>query len=542
MTRRTSSKVISGALSRRDILRAGGLLLPASAVVPGFFAGTSHAATAGGFDYYISTTGVDTNPGTLAAPWAITAINTKQSIYAGKRLGIVAGTYDVSSMMNPTNHTPVLNINGGVPGVPTYIASSDTSGNYSARAATLDAKGASGSYGGGNSNVSSIIGQSAGPNQGVNWGNWTLDGLKLTGFSLWAIHIGSYDGTGGPVPSAIIQNCEIFGGNAQSSTVASGVNLASIINYTSVNSLISNCYIHDNVGWNDNIHFVGILVWGLLTPTIGLTIQQCTLVNTGTIYGKSDPGPGSAMCGTTIQQCYIDMTSKTPSGGQVMGIEGFCNGAGTPLTLSVFRNNIIVGGNGMILECQEVSGADQWFGAMSCYNNTWVLGAGGQSGGNVGFRFWENSGLSRLFAFYNNLIYDNGVTSLSPYGYMDSNVDGFAVLDFNVYGTLNNFTTRGSGGSAATASTSQTFASWKAATGGDAHSIANSTNPFTNKGGLALQYQVQAGSPAYQAGRVGGVASGAVCNVGAWDGTVSNVGCNFSAGMKVPDSPVLNVS
>ena len=44
------------------------------------------------FDYYIATTGSDTNPGTLASPWAITGINSKQATYAGKRLGIVAGT------------------------------------------------------------------------------------------------------------------------------------------------------------------------------------------------------------------------------------------------------------------------------------------------------------------------------------------------------------------------------------------------------------------------------------------------------------------
>jgi hypothetical protein len=202
----------------------------------------------------------------------------------------------------------------------------------------------------------------------------------------------------------------------------------------------------------------------------------------------------------------------------------------------------------MVLECQETPGSMQWYNAMSCYNNTWILGSGAIAGGSVGFRFWENGGLARLFSFYNNLIYDNGVTSLSPYGYVDSNVDGFAVCDYNIYGAINQFTTRAAGGSAATAGSQQSFAGWKAALGGlEAHSSTNSANPFTNNGALALKYQVQSGSPAYQTGRVGGVSSGAVCNVGAWDGTVSTIGCNFSGGSSapppsVPDAPVLTVS
>ena len=51
------------------------------------------------FDYYVSTTGSDSNAGTLASPWAITAINTKQATYAGKRVGLLPGTYDVSGLM-----------------------------------------------------------------------------------------------------------------------------------------------------------------------------------------------------------------------------------------------------------------------------------------------------------------------------------------------------------------------------------------------------------------------------------------------------------
>ena len=147
----------------------------------------------------------------------------------------------------------------------------------------------------------------------------------------------------------------------------------------------------------------------------------------------------------------------------------------------------------------------------------------------------EAPGHTGLFSCYNNICYDNGFTGNMEYGYNSCNTDGFALCDYNIYGTRNNFTTYGPNGSGS--STSQTFSSWKAAIGRDSHSLTSATNPFTNNGSYALGYKVQAGSPAYQAGRVGGVASGAVCNVGAWDGTVAQIGCNLAGGLAVPNAP-----
>ena len=94
------------------------------------------------FDYYISSTGIDTNTGTLASPWSLNALNTKQSTYAGKKVGIVAGTYNCAAIVGGTYSgtfdTPAFNIACGTAASQTYIASCDTSGYYSARAAILD--------------------------------------------------------------------------------------------------------------------------------------------------------------------------------------------------------------------------------------------------------------------------------------------------------------------------------------------------------------------------------------------------------------------
>jgi hypothetical protein len=536
-----SSGKISGSLSRRDLLRAGGLLVPAVAVAPALFTRVAHAATtSGAFDCYISTSGSDSNAGTLASPWAITAINTKQSSYAGKRLGILPGTYDVSKLMG-AYQAATLNINGGPnSSTPTYIGTANAGGTYEQGTATLDAKGSSGVYGGSNSNKSYVIGTTQGGGTSgptpPNWGNWILDGINVTGFSLWAIVVGSNDSGGGQVPNATIQNCTLHDGNGANAG-HSGVHVSPMELYCFNNLLVSNCYFYNYscVG-ADSTHCQAMTVWGGGNGGggTGLIVQQCTFVNAGGIYGIEDTG---LLQNVTIQQCYFDMTtgssSAIPNG---LAIEGF--GLSSATLGSVFRNNIIKGGGAIDL----LGAADAWGATAAVYNNTWDLAGGaGWTSGLVGFRFLEASSRTGLFSCYNNLFYDSGQTAggLSEYGYNMCNVDGFAVCDYNIYGTLNKFDTYGSRGS--TSQTSQTFSSWQAATGADAHSITNSTNPFTNNGPNALQYQIKAGSPAYQAGRVRGVSSGAVCSAGAWDGTVTQIGYS-SAGIVQPNPPVLTVS
>lgn len=525
-------------LSRRQLLQAGGLLVSASAVAPHLLLQPARAAIASGstFDFYISPSGSDSNAGTLSSPWAITAINSKQSLYAGKRLGLIAGTYDISSLMNPVYHTPVLNVNGGTTSAsPTYIGSSDANGNESPRSAVLDAKGATGIYGGGNSNVSSMIGQGYETNVPPNKGNFTLSGLKLIGFSLWAIHIGNYDGGGGQPANVIVRDCEITGGSAQKSTAASGVNLGAIINYTSVNAIITNNYIHDNFGWSDAQHFSAMYIWGLGSGTHGIEISYNTLVNTGCLQQKE-----GVVYNSTVAYNYIDMTNKTPSGGNAMGMFGW-NADNHLGTLTTIHHNIIIG-TGAFIDTANETGQNGWYTPAAIFNNTFVLATNGTSGGG-GFIAYEMAAGLRPITFYNNLYHDNGFTPGS-YGYIMTPKDIFSLSDFNIYGTASNaFTYVPPGGQSSSGATTTSFANWKAQTGSDAHSSQLNTNPFTNNGAFAMQFQVESGSSAYQTGRIGGVLSGAPCNVGAWDGIIGQIGCNFTSGNVVPDAPSLtNVS
>jgi hypothetical protein len=502
----------------------------ANGIAPTLVASGTLAAPSVGFDYYISTTGSDSNTGTLASPWAITAINSKQATYAGKRLGLMAGTYDVSSLMNANNST-ALNIQGGLlTGAsrwPTYIGACDANGHYAQGVVTLDAYGASGQYGGGNGNRSAIIGQD---NYGgvvpTNKGNWTLDGIVLSGFSLWAVHVGSYDGTFGVCPNVTIQNCTFTNGSAQNSTVASGVNVGPLVLYSYSNCAVQNCKFLNNLGWTDNIHFAAMYVWGGLASnpsSLYLRVHQCTFINSGCIYGKTDSG---YIYGTTIGNCYFDMTQKTPTGGQSMAIQGFsCPGGDQLRNQSAFHHNIIVGNMAMDLEPQQATGLMKWTTPINCFNNTWILNNTQGSIG-PGFRFWGFTGFAR---FYNNLMYDSGITTGVQYGYMDTNVDGFAFSDYNIYGGLNQFTTRPSGTDATGTATNNNWTQWRTAIGGqDAHSMATAiADPFQNNGPLALQYQINPSGVAYNFSRESGAVSGALVNCGAWDGRVTQIGSTF---------------
>ena len=113
------------------------------------------------------------------------------------------------------------------------------------------------------------------------------------------------------------------------------------------------------------------------------------------------------------------------------------------------------------------------------------------------------------------------------YGYFLVNADAFALIDYNLYSGGALWTTVPAGNHTSSGATSHTsLTSWQSAVGGDAHSITTAPT-FTNAGSYALQYTTTTGS-AYQAGRVGGLSSGAPINLGAWDGNVTQIGCTFA--------------
>ena len=510
--------------------------------------GTSYSPS-----YYISTSGSDSNAGTLGSPWAITALNTKQSTYAGMTVCVLAGTYDISSLMG-TFHSPALTLNGGPNSSnPTNIISCNGSGVYTPRVAILDVKGASGFYGGGNGNLSTMMGVSdqdtgGGPTP-TNWSNLTVDGLILENWSLWAFQVGSFNGNGGPASNVHLLNLEFTNGNGANSTGLSGVHSAGLELYyysgttASRNGVVvSNCFFNNNtansVNTNDT-HYAAIQVWGGIsvdnsTSSSGLIVEKSTFFDTGPIYGGDDTG---IIFDTLLQQNFIDSTESNPAM-QASPTRGFGNSLTSSITSlgTVIRNNIFKGGLGGF-DGGPPASEGSFSTAVVFANNTIDLD-GGTVGPGPGSRIALSAGFSGLIKNYDNLYWDNGDTGIGAagaYGYANGNTDGFSVADYNIYGTQtgsNIFTTYSSSGGA-TEVVYSTFAAWKSAIGGlEAHSSQSSSNPFTSGGSRALAYLVQSGSPAYQTGKTGGTSGGSTVNVGAWDGIVTQIGSVING---VPD-------
>ena len=146
--------------SRRDLLsRTAGVLC--ALALPQFVFRSALAQAAGSFDFYISPSGSDSNPGTQSSPWAITSLRDSSgnnSKIAGKRVGLLPGTYNVASLASGSDsgdyQRPVLHIPAGASGSPTVVQS------VTPRAAIINFSHSS--------NINSCIGQNTG-----GAGRWT---------------------------------------------------------------------------------------------------------------------------------------------------------------------------------------------------------------------------------------------------------------------------------------------------------------------------------------------------------------------------------
>ena len=232
----------SNKLSRRDLLLRSGAL--AGAITAGnlWIPRQAHAQTAS-FDYYIGPNGSDSNPGTQASPWAITAINSKRSMYAGKSVGLLDGVYNINAITNAEGYWshPGLQVASGTAGSPTVIAA------VNPRQAILDGADSSGNI---PTTESPAIGQGYGGASGTSNGYVTIDGLVVrnmygSGIQFW------YSGTQSltyvaRITGVIVKNCEVY--NIRNRNTGTGNNVGAV-RFQAVNAgLIQNCELHDVYG------------------------------------------------------------------------------------------------------------------------------------------------------------------------------------------------------------------------------------------------------------------------------------------------------
>jgi hypothetical protein len=449
------------------------------------------------FDYYISTTGKDANPGTLAAPWAITSLqdtNANNALMTGKRIGLVAGVYDISKLTSgsqPQDYQhPVLRVPSGSASQSTLVGSSDASGFSSPRVAVLR-------YGA-TAGVNPMIGQNP-----TDKGYWTLDAVEVdgNGYAGALVDLG-YAGGGytsaGTTPGVVIRNCHFHGITGS----AVGNNEALIFCSGTSGALFTNNLFHDAHKPQQTDHCHAYLEYGCQgTQFTYNTVYDC---DTGV-----DAKAGNS--GTVIAFNYFyDCPTAV-----VQGVDGAEGSPNTPGTAYLVHHNIM-DGCGASHAC-DVNGIVkqplQWF------NNTIYMTKTGQVS-----PMDLRSGPNQITA-YNNVVVCTANTS-GPYtGTVALSAGGAVVLDYNDYQFAVETAAWGLSNVLY-----DTLAAWRSASSLDAHSITGdplfASAIVSGKG--PEQFKLGASSPCRGAGRVGGVASGASVDLGAWDGTVTQIGCDFA--------------
>jgi len=523
---RMARSAIQHAISRRELLRMGGVVIPAGLMLPRWMIANAQTATT--FDFYISTTGSDSNPGTVSQPWAITSLvstSPNNSKMAGKRLGLIAGTYTIPGTMGngryPTNNSYcVLSIPPGTASASTYVGSSDTNGNYSARAATIVlAAGGQGSAGG-SKWYNAVIGCDylASGNAYV-----TIDGLVVNGNGMDSLAAGNegahliffQSGTTdnytrpGTMLGVVVQNCEVFGINATDA----GGNDAAVWFQGCSGAVLQNCYIHD-VNKSDQVDHA---------------------------HGHEEYGcQGSQILYNTFTNC---------TGGGAESKTGCLNNVAA---YNYFYNCSVNAPPGNAAVIQGWDGGEQPDGAASQFQVHHNIFDGC---GRVCFGEYFNALHEDGFAWYNNTIYSSGTVVLQATGPWIQHYNNLYVVTSGSASGVAQFTNGDTnplaydsvysttGGSYSGAFSGQTEANLM--TGQDPQFTGGTANIVSGNG--AAQFQLASGSPCVGAGRVGGASSGSAVNIGAWDGTVTQVGCSFASGgtataTPVPNAPVLTVS
>lgn len=532
-------------ISRRKVLKATAIGV-AYATLPFEQIRQAVAQSSSTFDYYISPTGDDANPGTLSSPWSITALNAKRTTYAGKRIGLLPGKYQFGTASGV--RTTLYSLYQGLPGASasqaavlaleggpsssqlTYLASCDSSGHYSARTAVIDCADPStaalptvsgsvlGQYYGGGSNVL------------AHFGNATIDGIVIRNFTFAALIFQASASIGAYQTNLTIQNCELHNGQ----NVVSNNNPGAIWVEFGKGVSIKNCNIHDlktnAPGTSSQMQSCGYIQF----HSFATTITNCTFYNCCAISNKDgwqQMDVSYCYCGWgPFGQPYSGNAAYSSLGGT---IQNYLTGAG--LTAN-FHHNVVIG---PLLAWGESGQANE--GTVRIYNNTFFKPAGisGLDRGLCAFSdFYSavNSGGTGSFEFYNNLVYaadgnydglanSNFPGAFTKMGAQTGGVDGkLTNSDYNAYGIGMTF-----GQGYGTGLYGWAFSKWKTF-GYDPHSILLASDPFTGSPVEADYRSFAIGGPATTAG-VGGATCGAVDNTGL-------IGCDF-AGTSTPRAPAL---
>jgi hypothetical protein len=522
---------IVGPTSRRAFLRYGGGVVGASLLVP-YWLRNAVAQSVASFDFYISPTGNDSNPGSQASPWALTSllnprvttahnstIQANQAKMAGKRIGVLPGTYSLQSYVSSGFaldwQEPVL------------IVPSGTSASAMTLLQSTQPLGAIIDFGLTDTNNGGANGMPGIGTSGNSLSQWVIiDGFELRNANTSLMRVGG----GSLAGQIIVRNNYVH----HSYSTSNGGNSAGIVVYNCSGPLVQNNYITDIV--NTYGRNSGVECWFSNNHVLEYNTIVMSNSGAGAIYIKN-----ASQHDATIRYNYCDLSAAPSYGGS-----GACawDLSGTSSSTSVFHHNIVLANFCMgtnIAGVNTVSIAEN----QRFYNNTFV--------GTNNFGGLQTFGSGAYLTHYNNIYSDS---TAGGRGAVDTNTTAPTLTDYNLYPPTVSLGLTSSGSTDYPTLYSST-AAWAAAlpsacTGKDAHSVIGAPTFVGGTPALpAHKYQLASGSLGKGTGRSNGQTSGTALDMGAWGGTdattgqpIAQIGCNFTPGspIAIPMAPALTVS
>jgi hypothetical protein len=471
------------------------------------------------FDYYISTTGSDSNPGTLAEPWAITAIESKGSLLVSKRVGLLSGTYylaDYWTLGSSQGVGAYINMfYGGTAEAPTVIES------VVPRGAILTPEATGGTL--------------EGNNYACLWVDDDADYVELRGIrftrsgaiGVWVM--GSYN---------LIEDCQFDDFDGSRIGIDGGSNPGAIRHRNFGRfSTIRNCKFFDLFTGSPSTIQSAV---GPVYDYQDIVIEYCSFSTCVPFYPKRNTG------NFTFRYNFVyDTTEYSGSEAILLSFDvsdhlRYDDSAGTfpdyGRTSNKCHNNLFVVENTRLSYDSYQTG--QWANDVEFYNNTVVLNASLQEGSGF-WRRGNDSGdidngktppadIPVTWDWYNNIFYAGAGVNIQAGWMYTRDAYGFPDLagawDYNGYNTFKYAMLDG-----ATLTEYTTIGSFQAI-GLDTNSIVDADPEFANLGGsTAADYQLEGTSPFKSAGHVGGVSGGATVDMGAWGGLSppTQIGASF---------------
>lgn len=523
------------------------------------------------FDLYISASAAtgsffSNGYGSASNPAHILTLNdsASRSIYAGKRIGLMDGTYAMYStcqgMPQGSSVMPVgLGIQGGTATNPTVIAS------VNPRKAILDAHSTPGTRGSGYpTNQCAMLGCDQFTTSGTSLvsspGYVTIDSIVVTGsYGEGISFIGTYTGQPisgyiygnqfeGGIPGIVVKNCEVVDCSGNEVNNPALVHFRQCYQAYLYNNLLHGMQPADG---GDAIGIGSFYCWG--NKYENNTVYDCN----DCLYDKNGWGGNQTLINNHFE---MSSTALYPSGAMLMND---CRGGYVGDTLTAMNN---------IFAVINVTGSVPWrnfnttcFGGVDgpatptagdfypavqseiWINNTFVSIGSGQSGGVAVplsgslVQGYVPGGQNSQLTMYNNICFTDGSADgvmFVLYG------DAIAIQDYNGYRcgntaqTVHALTRPSAYASAFSSLTAYTLAAYKTASGAETHGFQDTTNTsagqvFQNPVSLnPAGYQLIAGGLYSGTGSTNGTSGGSPCDMGAWGGAnpPSSIGCSFTAG------------